>query len=117
MRQSITNKLRILFKIYIVGVGIYGLWVFIILGFRESCILSQCAPLPHFNSNILNIVLSVLPDQAPFAVILAIGRGIFWLPNFLLSVLTDKLTFFDWILVRDSPSMLDFYKNFDRFLL
>ena len=108
--------IRSIFQFYAIGAMAYGLWTFLFLGLREACIISFCEPLPRLNSTILNVLLTLLPDQTVFAVLIGIGRGLAWLPNLLLSLFTPRLSFFDWLFLRDAMEMGSFYQLLDRFL-
>jgi hypothetical protein len=116
--RRILSTVGSIFSAYLAVGFAYGLWVFVVLGFSESCNFTTCSELPHYHSRILNIALALLPDQTPYAVLIGVDRGIAWLPNLLLSLYgTYGLTFMDWLLVRDVLPMRDFYAVLDSILL
>lgn len=90
----------------------YGLWAMVVLQFRTCGIFASCPDLPQYPSRILTLALAVLPDVLPYSMLIAIGRGLMWLPNLVLAIAGYKnLSFLDWLLVRDVPSMAVFYSN------
>ena len=97
------------FSVYFSIGLLYGLWVFVLTGFR-ACGVSWCAELPVYHSRILNVLLEVLPDQSPYAFSIALGRALLWLPNMLLALVGHNgQTFLTWLLVRDVMPMPEFY--------
>jgi hypothetical protein len=78
---------------YVSGASVYGLWVFVLLLFRASCPFTSC-PEIIIRSSVLDVVTAILPDKPFYAIVLAIGRGLLWLPNLLVSLFGTSQTQF-----------------------
>ncbi|MEY9198462.1 hypothetical protein ABIA16_003578 [Sinorhizobium fredii] len=97
-------------SIYLSIAMAYGLWVMVVLQFRTCGLLSSCPDLPTYPSRVVNVALAFLPDIALYSILIAIGRGLAWLPNLILAVGGYQgQRFLDWFLARDVLPMVDFY--------
>jgi hypothetical protein len=112
--RAIWKCIYLAFATYWTVAFAYGLWVFVLAGFR-ACGISSCPDLPIYDSRILNFLLALLPDQTPYALLIAIGRGGMWLPNLLIS-LHNGPGFLAWLMVRDLASMPDLYETLGSIL-
>jgi hypothetical protein len=103
--------------LYLSGGVAYGLWVLVVLQFRTCGIFSSCPDLPAFPSRIINAVLAFMPDAVLYSLLIAIGRGITWLPNLVMALIGyDDQSFLDWFLVRDVMPMPEFYSALSTLL-
>lgn len=115
--SKLSKIMKSVLQTYIIIGFAYGMWAFLILSFRETCLLSVCEPLPQYNSLIINAAISLLPDETPYALLIAFGRGSFWLPNLYFAIFTDQLSLYEWVFLRgDVPSMREFYSTLDKIL-